>query len=222
MNIKEYNWEKGFLIISLALLISVPLGYFLSSLAFGIWFVYSLSWGITKRFFKLKTESIPFILFSLFGISSIIWSQDGGNTTKAIIRQAPLFFFAVATLFLPKVDKNKIISLFRIFTLFIAGFGLILIILAFFKYQKYQYLGFLYYHELVSPLELNAIYVSYIVSTCFLFKLQLFKRTKLEDYISLILLGVFLVMLISKMVLFITFLLALLIVIRKFRKKIKN
>ena len=164
-------WERTFSFLSLVLLSSILFGYFISSLAFGIWTSFSIVWIIKTKSFKLKKALVPFVIFGLFSFLSIIWSIDRDQTLHGISRQLPLLLFGLVALFLPRLTVNQIRSIINQFILFICGLSLVLIILALIRYNKYEYLGFLFYHELVIPLDLNAIYVSYIVSFCFLYLL---------------------------------------------------
>lgn len=90
-----------------------------------------------------------------------------------------------------------------------------MIVMATLKYNKYQYREFLYYHELVSPLNLNAIYISYIVSIFFLVILSLLEKRDKKLFPILIILGVFLIMLSSKMILFVSGILTFIILSHK-------
>jgi len=197
-------WETTFGYLTLVLLCSILLGYFFSSLAFGIWFAFSIIWIVKTKHFNIRKSITPFLCFSLFSFVSVIWSVDKPQTMHGIGRQIPLFLFAISGMFLPKISYIEARKIFNRFSIFICCLALVLVIQAVFRYCKYEFEGFLYYHELVSPLELNAIYVSYLVSFCFLYTLQDNQGKVILKTIKLLVLGFFLILLSSKMILTIT------------------
>ncbi|MGY0391272.1 O-antigen ligase family protein [Bizionia sp. KMM 8389] len=219
MNNLVKSWESGFWVVSLLVLVAVPFGYFVGSLAFVIWVIYSGFWIVKTKNFKVNKALYPFLLFSLMAFLSLLWSQDHRSTLHGIGRQLPLFLFAIVGLFLPKISKQKLQQTLNVFAVFLSVLAVVLFTIAAFKYQKYQYLGFLYYHELVSPLDLNAIYVSYMVSVVFLFVFKNLSKKSLWMLPILAILFAFLVLLSSKMLLVITVLLSVIIAFFKIKSK---
>ncbi len=220
MNQYNYSWSSLFNIATLLLLMSIPFGYFLGSLAFGIWFSICVLWGYFEKHFKLKRVLLPLLVFTLFSFITIIWTQDTERTLHAIGRQLPLLLFPVAGMFLPPISRTHITKILKQYSVFLCFLIVVLILIASFKYTKYQYKDFLFYHELVAPLELNAIYISYIVSTVFLFLLSTLKDAQSMYALVLLLLGVFLLMLSSKMIIVITVILAAAILFFKLKGKL--
>ncbi|MDG4715193.1 O-antigen ligase family protein [Winogradskyella marincola] len=213
-------WETIFSYLTLVLLCSILLGYFFSSLAFGIWFAFSIIWILKIKQFHIQKAIIPFLCFSLFSIISVIWSVDKSQTIHGIGRQAPLFLFAISGIFLPKISLLEVRKIFNRFSVFVCCLATILIILAVLRYYKYEFEEFLYYHELVSPLELNAIYVSYVVSFCFLYTLQDNVGKVILKTIKFVVLGFFLVLLSSKMILTITVFISAIMVFFKIKRNL--
>lgn len=213
-------WETIFSYLTLVLLCSILLGYFFSSLAFGIWFAFSIIWIVKIKQFHIQKAIIPFLCFSLFSIISVIWSVDKSQTIHGIGRQAPLFLFAISGIFLPKISLLEVRKIFNRFSVFVCCLATILIILAVLRYYKYEFEEFLYYHELVSPLELNAIYVSYVVSFCFLYTLQDNVGKVILKTIKFVVLGFFLVLLSSKMILTITVFISAIMVFFKIKRNL--
>lgn len=218
MKVKIDGFEKGFWILSLLLLISVPFGYFYSSLLFGLWMALSIIWIVRGKHFKINRSILPFFGFSALFVISVLWSTDTQLSLQKLPRQLPLLLIAVAGLFLPKISMRNYRIFIRNLLVFFAVFALVMIGIALSKYIKFQYQGFLFYHELVSPLELNAIYVSYLVSVILVVGLVLIKKKTLIDYFSLFVLSIFLVMLASKMILFITLAVIGVIVVSNLKK----
>lgn len=213
------SWESGFYLASLILLVSIPFGYFISSLAFAIWALYSCFWIIMRKNFKINKFMFPLLFFSVITLISLLWTQDYESTLHGIGRQFPLFVFATIGVFLPTIPKYKLQQILKVFAVFLCFLAIALLTLAVFKYQKYQYKNFLYYHDLVSPLGLNAIYVSYIVSVVFLITLKNFGKKNKWLFTVLLILFLFLVMLSSKTILLITLVLSLAIGFKKIKGK---
>ncbi|MCX7551333.1 O-antigen ligase family protein [Xanthomarina sp. F2636L] len=198
------SWESGFCAVSLLLLISIPFGYFLGNLAFALWSLYSFFWIIKKKSFMPNKQFFPLLFFSITLYASVLWSQDYASTLHGIGRQSSLFIFAIVGVFLPKLSKQKLKQVLNVYAVFLSALGVVFLAIAAFKYHKYQYKSFLYYHDLVSPLDLNAIYVSYIVSVVFLCTLNSHNRKNIWSLLVSAILFVFLIMLSSKMILFVT------------------
>lgn len=220
MRITDDLWETTFSHLTLVLLCSILLGYFFSSLAFGIWFAFSVIWIVKTKQFNIRKAIIPFLFFSLLSHVSVIWSVDKPQTIHGIGRQIPLLLFAVSGIFLPIISHREVRKILNRFSVFICCLAFTLIVLAILRYYKYEFEEFLYYHELVSPLELNAIYVSYLVSFCFLFTLQENQRKIILKTMKLFVLGIFLIMLSSKMILSITFFISVVLVIFNIKKNL--
>ena len=138
------SWEFGFYLVSLLLLVAIPFGYFIGSLAFSIWALYSFKWIVKSKNFKINKSILPFLLFSIVFFASLIWSQDSNATIHGITRQLPLLFFATVGMFLPVLPQNKVHKIIKIFAIFVSFLAIVLIIIAAFKYQKYQYKNFLF------------------------------------------------------------------------------
>ena len=219
---RNNHLEKYFYLLSLFLLFSVPFGYFWGSLSFILWFSFSVLWGIKLKKFQFNSKALPFLLFSIIILLSLLWSQDKDLTRHALVRQLPLVLFPITTFFLPKLSYDGFKKMFQRFSILMSILATILIFLAFIRYQKYQYKGFLYYHELVSFLNLNAIYVSYIISVCFIFLIQNFDKKNMWQLPAIIVLGSFLVMLSSKMILVTTLLILLIIFMSRFKSNLQK
>ena len=220
MNYLNRKWEKMFAHFTLIMLSTILFGYFLSSLAFGLWFSFTVIWIGRSKQFKVNFVAVPLFIFGLFSIISVIWSVDRPQTIHAIGRQLPLILFGLAGLFIPRVKEETINWILKRFTFFVCTLALVLIFLALIRYYTYQFKEFLYYHELVSPLDLNAIYVSFICSFCFLFLLQCSTLNKVLRSVQLFILGLFILLLSSKIILFLTATVSVVIIQSKFRKSI--
>ncbi|MCF1190317.1 O-antigen ligase family protein [Mangrovimonas sp. AS39] len=212
------KWEKGFGLITFLLLVSIPFGYFISSLVFGIWSIYSIVFGVRFSAFKIKRGLIPLLLFSLVTVASFFWTQDVSDTVHGIVRQIPLLLFSIAGLFLPIISNHIVNRVFRFFSYFLTVLALILIGLALIKFQTYQYYGFLFYHELLAPLEMNAIYMSYMVSFGLLFLIETMNKSRYWEVLFILILATFLFMLSSKSIISFSIVLALFLVLRKAKK----
>ncbi|MDY2586479.1 O-antigen ligase family protein [Winogradskyella aquimaris] len=211
-------WETTFGHLTLVLLCTILLGYFFSSLSLGIWFTFSIIWIVKAKQFHIRKAIMPLLFFSLFSFASVTWSIDKPQTIHGIGRQIPLFLFALAGMFLPNISNQEVRKILNRFSIFLSCLAIILVTQAIFRYYKYEFEGFLYYHELVSPLELNAIYVSYLVSFCFLYTLMTYEAKLILKLIKLLILGFFLIMLSSKMILSVTVVMSSVIAIFKIKR----
>lgn len=220
MKLSDNVLENRFAYLTLILLTSIVFGYFIGNLIFGFWITYIFYFSFKTKTFSPSKKKYPMILFSTLFFLSVLWTADRQETVSGIMRQLPLFFFAVSPLFLPKISTELVKRIFLLFSIFMSLLSFVFIVLAVFKFIKYGYLGFLFYHELVSPLDLNAIYVSYIVSFCFIYLIQEINRSNVWVVLPIIMLGIFLLMLASKMILFITLVLTLIVLIVKIKQKL--
>lgn len=215
----KHNLSHRFLVFTVLLLCSIPFGYFISSLAFSLWFIYVLWSGINYKQFYFKKELLPFILFNVWMFCSFFWSQDPPYTITSIGRQLTLFLFPLAGLFIPRINKKTVDKLMIGFALALTFLGLVLIVLALIKYNKYHYKPLLFYHDLVSPLEMNAIYMSYMVSVCFLYLLNLIDKKSVRLIPLLLFLGVYLILLVSKTLILVTALVGAGLIFKRFQPK---
>jgi hypothetical protein len=178
----------------------------LSSLIMGIFILYSLYISMyTKRKFEIdKNFILPISLYLLF-ILSVFWTQDLELTFKGLGRTVVLILLPLVFSFKMKISKQQLSEIFNIFSYSNFFFGLIFIADATIRSVAHKNISAFFYHDLVSILDLNAIYVSsfFYISTIFL----VFKKNKSKyDLFVILTLLVLIVILSSKVITLITLL----------------
>ncbi len=194
------NKNLGYLIT--LLLISIPFPYAFSSIAMVLLFLFSLFSLLYHKVVFRKSLVIP-ICFFLWMALSLFWTIDIDKSIRGIIRQLPFLIVPLSFIFMPEITKKITHYILLKTTLFFTSFALILCLIAGYRYFQTGDLYVFKYHELVSPLNLNAIYVSVMVSIALLYALFYFKNKALKWTTGFILF-VFLIFLSSKTVMFAT------------------
>ncbi|SDB62072.1 O-antigen ligase [Flavobacteriaceae bacterium MAR_2010_188] len=176
--IKQFINSQKFLGYLIALVLStILIGFAPSSIALGIFVFFSIRYFIIHKQ-KLKIDSnllLPIALYFLFFIT-LFWSVDIDQTKKGLARTVVLILVPIAFNLIPKFTLKSFYLIFRIFTGTNILLGIFFLISAFIRYTESFSLGVFTYHELVSDLELNAIYVSVIFSISLFYLLS--KKTK--------------------------------------------
>ena len=205
MLIKIKPGQNSFFLVSLILLISLPFGFFWSSLSTGLWIAHAVFWyfehhqkGSNNRLILL------WLLFCIYLFLSVIWGHNLKLGLSAITNKLYLLIIPLAGLFLPKISLKTLKKLIHCFSVFLSLTAIVFFLIALNRWFIYQYDAFLFYHELVSPLNLNAIYISYIVSVVWLLNFNLTKSYTGVFVFYQIILALFLVLLSSKNILLIT------------------
>ena len=187
--------STAFLMCLLGVLLStLLLGYAPSSIMLGVFFVFSIRHAIIhKTKIKLEYKLILPILLYLYFVASFFWSVDKGQTLKGLERMVALVIVPVSFIFLPKLSKKHLKIVLNIFTVTNVLLGIFFLINAVFNFYKTRALSVFTYHELVSVLDLNAIYVSLIFSISLFYLLSLKEKTKIhKGLIAFLLLLLFL------------------------------
>ena len=196
--------KEVFFYTTLLLLFSIFMDHGLLSAATAIFVISNILFGISN--FKKQKNPVYFllILFYLFGCLSWFWSQNQNQTLVAISRELSFLIVPLALFFSPKLDKNKFYDLWKLYGIFLNIVFLGLVVFAFKRYNMFEQTVFFFYHDLTFPLELNAIFVSFLVSVCLLILCNpSFKKTWVEVVIILIN-AIFLILLSSKLILVLT------------------
>jgi len=199
-----FNSEESlYLFLSLSLGTSF-LGFAPSSIALGLFVFFSFRYAyIQKRTFSFKSALIfPMLLYFLF-LCSLIWSKDLSQTILGIGRMISLLIVPLAFLCLPKTSKRGYQLFFTIFNAFNVFYGLLFLTTATIGFFKSKLLTAFTYHDLVSVLELNAIYVSiYFVVSIFYLLFQ--KQKNRTHWVLLAFFSGIVLLLSSKILIFIT------------------
>ena len=196
--------SQKFLGYLLALILStLLLGFAPASIAVGIFVFFSIRYAIINRQkqpidFKLL---LPIALYLLF-VSSLFWTVDGAQTLKGLGRTVVLLLIPVAFNLIPKFTSKSFNLIFKFFTNVNIIIGVFFLVTAIIRYLQSSFLDVFTYHDLVSSLELNAIYVSLVFSMSLFYLLS--KQTKSSlDIIKIIFFITLEILLSSKIMLFV-------------------
>ncbi len=160
---------------------------------------------------KIKLKKINFYgysLFFFFTIISLIWSVNIGSSMPKLIGFTPFIIIPIWASFLNLKINYEII--FKYVGMFFMLVAITTVLQAFFRYNSTFQMSEFYYHNLSSPLSTNAIYISVLYLIVFLFNLSFLLRkkgkTQTLDYLTLIVLLVYILLLSSKLIVVLLFL----------------
>lgn len=205
--IKKYNISEILLILSI---VTLPLGGFaINSVAIIIFFLSTIINFINnKPKIKFDKLSVLFIGFYLLFVLSVFWTDNQENTKTGLVRFLSYLVLPLAFTFSSNINFNekKIIELFSKSLLFVAAYCVFFGTINSFINSDINYL---FYHNLSSNLSnLNAIYLSVFVSFGIFFYLNKKAKSNFEIF-SLVFLSLFLILLSSKLIIFITALISI-------------
>lgn len=208
--------QNTYVVLIGGLLVMLPLLHGFSTGALIVLLAASL---VSVRYHKVefKREFLYPILFYLLMVTSLLWSDNVKASSRGLERQLALILIPLAFTFMPGITKktrNIILYYFSLgmflFAIFFMGTAL-----AIFITDSNPEVFF--YHSLVEPLGLNAIYISVFVSFCILFLLFNHKRTLISIFVIGVL-SLFLLMLSSKIIIVATSVLVVFGAIRTFKR----
>ncbi|OUS02411.1 hypothetical protein A9Q86_03975 [Flavobacteriales bacterium 33_180_T64] len=179
------------------------IGYAPSSIALGVLVFFSLLDAITSgRKINVQFVLLIPILIYVFFILSSLWTVNIDLTIKGLERTIPLCLIPICFLLLPKFTFFQTKLVLEYFTRANFLYGILFLSAAIINYFKTSSFSVFTYHELVSVLDLNAIYVStyFLISLSYLLSKK--EKSKL-DKIGILLLISLILLLSSKMILLI-------------------
>jgi len=198
--LKKYSIADGLMLL---ILITLPLREHWNSKALLITLIYVL-WVLYKDF-KIQFPQIGwfYILFFVFASLSYFWSTEKTETLKTLVRLFPLLFFTLAhKQIFSSISLPKILRITAFVYLF---YGILWLFLAYFRFLESASIDTFFYHDLVSPVRTNAIYIALIFGMLYLFLFnQILSNTteyKPIDYFLAFFLLAYQVLLSSKMIL---------------------
>jgi O-antigen ligase len=207
LKIKSYNSTEVFLIL---VLVTLTLGgHAINSNAVILFFLASLcNLILNKPKIKFNRTAFLFIGFYTLCVSSLLWTDNLNDTKTGLIRFLSYLVLPLAFAFNSNrtIDKDRIIELFAKILVLIAGFA---IFTGLINSLVNSDISHLFYHKLSGNLgDLNAIYLSVFVSLGIIFFLVKKEKSKFELF-CLVFLGLFLVLLSSKLIISTTFVIIL-------------
>lgn len=178
---------------------SLMLDYAIGSILLGLFIGHTFLISILNKTFSinLSKELLASVLLFSWLAATYFWSEDKELSIKGITRVLPLLVVPVAIHNLPKLEKENVFFILKVFTWSNVIFGVFFIINSTLRYMDSGSLSEFTYHELVQELELNAIYVSAFFSMSIFYLFTKPNRTKVDTILTFIFFG-FLILLSSK------------------------
>jgi len=208
--------QNTYVIIITGLLVLLPLLHGFSTGALIVLLAVSLA-SVRYHKVEFKKEFFVPILFYVLMVASLLWSDSVKASSRGLERQLALLLIPLAFTFMPSITKNTRNIILYYFSLGMSLFAIFFIGAALAVFITDPNPEVFFYHNLVAPLGLNAIYISVFVSLCLLFLLFSHKKT----LISILVIGVlsiFLLLLSSKIIIVATFVLGIIGAIRTFKR----
>lgn len=208
--------EKTYVALIAALLIALPLSYGFST---GLLIALLAASLVSARYHKIvfkRSYLAPMLLYAVM-ILSLLWTSSTHNSLRGLERQLAMVLIPLAFILMPEISMTARNRIFYLFSIGLSIFAIYFFVLAGIDYLESGKLSRFFYHALVAPLELNAIYLSVLVSLSGLYLLFVQRKSKLV-VILLCIHAVFLVLLSSKIIIVITALVAGFGIIRGFRR----
>jgi len=200
-------------------LATLLLGFAVSGIALGIFVAFTIRYYFlnrTKIRFNLGLL-LPVLLYILF-LTSLFWTADRSLTLKGLERTIALVVVPITFLIIPNITMSNIKIVLKTLTIGNMLLGFFFISFAVFNYLQTKSLDVFTYHELVSVLDLNAIYVSLIFSTSLFYLLSLEER-KLWENLLIGFFAVLLLLLSSKMIMIVLIITVFVFIIKRNTKR---
>lgn len=193
-----------FIYLLATVLISLPLKYAFGSISCVLFLVVAFSFLFKSKLTYNKALVLPMIFYLLM-VVSLLWTRDFQSTLVGLKKEAFIFLIPLAFLIIPKMSKESVYKIFRIYSFAMAVYAVYYFINAIFRYVETSNARVFFYHELVT-FDLSAIYVSTFASFA-LFYFVLIKNKSITEQIATFILVVLIALLTSRTLLFIDFLL---------------
>ena len=207
--------QKTFAVIIAALLVALPLAYgFSTGILIGLAAVSLASLKFHRLHFD-KALLIPVLFYVLMAVS-LAWTSDLNSSLRGLERQLAMVLIPLSFIVMPTLSVKTRDQILYWFSLSLAILAIFLLIWAGVIYE-YGHSETFFYHALVAPLDLNAIYVSVFVSLSILFLLFKQKRS-VWSLIALGILSLFLFLLASKIIIVATVILGFFGIISAFKR----
>lgn len=212
-NLVKENKNNSSFIPTLLVLVTIPLSFAINNVALGILIAVSL-FTFKKKNFSLQTELIVPILLYFLMVFSCFWSVDIKSSLVALSKEIPLLLIPICFLIFKTFfieQKQKLVAFFSYSMLLYALYYVVRALIRYFISKDTRV--FFYHGEdnedygLV-PKLLNAIHVSVFVAVAFFHFFTKEIKTKADTFISILLFG-FVMLLSSKNIVLVIFLLVL-------------
>ncbi len=188
------------LFLAAVVLITIPLKFGYSTVATILLALLCLL-SFTRSNFRFPLALVlPVAFYFLMAVSSF-WSIDSAETLSGLRKDLVFLILPVAFASIPAYSNQRLRFVFKMYAFSFAGYAAFFIALAFFRFIETGNASEFFYHSLVT-LERNAIYMSVFASFALFYFISLPQKKPIEKA-ALGLLGVFVLLLSSKSVIFI-------------------
>ncbi|RLD30828.1 MAG: hypothetical protein DRI70_00030 [Bacteroidetes bacterium] len=208
--------QYTYVVLITGLLVMLPLLHGFSTGALIVLLAVTLA-SVRYHKVEFKREFVFPILFYLLMVVSLLWSDNIKASSRGLERQLALLLIPLAFAFMPSITKKTRNIILYYFSLGMSLFAFFFMGRSLAAYITEQDQGVFFYHSLVAPLGLNAIYISVFVSLCILFMLFNQKRS-LITILVIGVLSIFLLLLSSKIIIVATSILGVFGAIRNFKR----
>jgi O-antigen ligase len=212
--------ERTFGLLIAAMLISLPLPYAYSTTVLIVLLACSAGSAYFHKVTLKKSQLLP-IAFYLFMILSMIWTNDIQRSLRGLERQLPFLLIPLIFLLMPEISRRNVKRALYSFAVALALLACILTINAFVLYSHGGDPNVFFYHNILIPMDLNAIYVSAMTSLSLLY-LIFYSKRRLFDWVISGILFSFLILLSSKNLIVITIFSIIIGLILSNKKNIKS
>jgi hypothetical protein len=181
-----------FVYVIAAILVTIPLKNIFSTILIVAFMVASLFYVRRKNITFSVVQILPMFLYLLM-IVSLVWSHDPKHSLFGLQKLLSFFFIPAAFMFIPKIDKNAIAKIAKLFSYGMVVYALFYIASAGIRYYQTQNTEVFFYHELVNK-DLNVIYFSVLVSFALFYFIALKEKKILEKAFIFILIVLLILM----------------------------
>jgi O-antigen ligase len=211
--IKNYNIFEVLLAL---ILITLPLGYAVNSISIILFLLITIYSAIVKGFkLEFNTLNILFLGFYILCLCSLFWTNNLETTQEGLIRF--LSYLTIPLAFILNNTKIRSNVVFNAFSKSLVVYGVYALALGILKAIQNKDIGYLFYHKLSNNLSnMNAIYLSVFMSFGIAYFLNKKIKSKVDVFCATFL-SLFLILLSSKTIITITFLLSLTLFLKKFK-----
>ena len=197
--------KRLFLWIITLLLSALPLPLFVSNVFYISLIVFTIYYVCNNKVKpKFGISTIAFVLFYFLMALSYLWSIDENLTLIGLGRKSMFLILPILFVFTPKLNSEDIKLVFRHFTYAMVSYALFFIGMGIAHFLSNGSVSNLTHHELVSPLNLNRVYVS-LFTIVTIFHVIWNEKNNLINNLILVVLFMFLLLLSSKTIILTSF-----------------